>query len=645
MRKLTIVRLLALALFFSGVIIDNSLAAISCPSGVLSQPKGNSLYLYFPTSSDSGFLEYGVGDTSPLAPFDVADLDSGIGTTAQLRDRIFELVTDDYCEFNVKVQQTTSAPSPSESRWQIVGLGTDSETYLGGPLFGEAQAVDTNDAESQDYARVWAKSFKDAYGGTGEALEGTDSTLERWATAIGETTAHEAGHNYGAGHGHSAPRTGSAEDEQNNHIMATGSTGLTGEIRASRDRHFSDTAYEILGHNIGLNVKTLHNWDFINPNDTSANGMRIKLLTTASSLSIGWWYNGSRSPWQNPTVTNTGATQSFQGTTYNVFNLDFTSAKSWSGSTAGVVEAGDEFHTGASFTGSDSVIVFKVELFNGSISNASNRLPLSPRLPGYDAGTADLASGDFSINFFNTDPFAGDLIITNVQINRIPRMMDINAMISGADPVDIRGLPVQLTSAATFVTHAAIVENVKREMKLRDKLRLPIGKLTDKRSVDIVYGPKDCPPGSIGSGTSFPGKKTGATRSGGVGDAEGEEVLYCAKGNALSLFPSTYTYIIATVVQPNATYWDKAQSKFVTGPLASQVFYQVGGIVPDFNHNGTDDLIDIRTGVSPDINGNGVPDEAEKPIVTEDQDHDIMLWLLLLLAIILLLLILLWPRR
>lgn len=575
-------------------------ANAQCPSSILSQPKGNALYLYFPTASDSTFPSYngniGTGSTSPLATFDVANLDSGIGTTADLRTRIFEIVQDDYCEFNVKVNQTTAAPAPPEARWLIVGLGTDQATSSsGGNLFGLAQAVDTNDADAQDQARVWADSFGAACGVTGGSLSGTNSTLQRWANAIGETAAHEAAHNYGAAHGHSAPRAGSAEDEQNSHIMATGNTGLTCDIRASRDRHFSDTEYEILGHNVGLNIKTLHNWDFINPNDTSANGMRIQLLSTASSLSIAWWYNGASSPWRDPTITNTGTTQSFQGTTYNVFNLDFTAAKSWSGGADGVVGAGVEFHTGASFTGSDAVIVTRVQLLSGGTA-----LPLAPRLPGYDAGTADLSTGDFGLRFFNPDPGTGDLIITNLQVLRLPRMVDINAMVRGGELVDVRGHSVEPYS----------IRRVER-VKLSELSSISIGRLSDKRTVDILYGPKDCPPGSVGSGTKKPGQSPTAS----PGDSSGkEEVEYCHRGNALSLFPSAYTYVIATVVQPNAKFWDKAQNKFVTGNLESRLFYQFGGIVPDFNRNGIDDLLDIRGGVSRDGNQNGIPDDVEPTV-------------------------------
>lgn len=624
---------IAVLVLLGGSIGSVASAQASCPAGALATSKRQTLYLYFPTSSDSSFPDYSqVGaSTSPLNPFNVADLDAGIGTTAQLRQRIFELVTDDYCEFDVKVVSTTTAPSPSESRWQIAGVGTDSATYLGNALFGEAQAVDTNDVDPQDYARIWAKSFKDAFGGTGGALAGTNSTLQRWATAIGETTAHEAGHNFGLGHGHSAPRAGSAEDEQNNHIMATGSTGLTGEMRASRDRHFSDTEYEILGHNLGLTFETLHNWDFANPNDTNANKMQIKILSTAGSLTIGWFWTGTSSPWTNPTITNTGTTQTFQGTTYNVFILEFSAPKAWSGGTNGVVPPGIRFHTGASFTGGGPVVVYETKLFNGSTA-----LPLSPRLFGYDAGTADLASGDFALGMFNTDPSAGDLIIRNLQVVRLPRMLAIDAMVRDARPVDVRGRPVESISSTQV-----------KELRIgRERVALPIGKLTDKRHVDIIYGPEDCPDGSIGSGirgkaVRGPGEPTGP------GDVAVGELKYCHKGNALSLFPSTYTYILATVVAPNAKHWDPAQSKFVTGPLESRLFYQFGGIVPDFNNNGVDDLIDIRQGTSVDKNQNGVPDEAE-PVGARCCDlsrTNIILIVIVVLLVVIIVLVLLLGRQ
>jgi hypothetical protein len=127
------------------------------------------LYLYYPNSSDSNFPNYSLG-TSPLADFDVNDLDSGINES-DLIDRISQLVRRHYCEFDIRIVQTrtdvgTTNPNPTDTRWQVIGIGSDSKTTsTGGTLFGVAQDVDLGDADAQDFARVWADSFGTAYGG------------------------------------------------------------------------------------------------------------------------------------------------------------------------------------------------------------------------------------------------------------------------------------------------------------------------------------------------------------------------------------------------------------------------------------------------------------------------------------------------
>lgn len=589
------------------------LAGQSCPASALARPKGNIVYLYFPTADDATYPEHGQFgvNTSPLAAFDVSDLDAGIGTTAQLRQRIFEIVTDDYCEFNVEVIMTTTTPAPTEPRWQILGVGSDGN---GIGLFGEAQNVDTDDTDPQDYARVYAGAFGESYGGTGGALEGANSTLERWATAIGHTTSHEAGHNYGLAHGHSAPRGGSNEDQQTNHDMATGSSGLTGEIRAARRRHFSDTSYEILGHNIGLNLKTLHNWDFVNPNDQDARSLELTVLSEAASLTIDWYYNGVRSPWTSPTVASTGGTQDFQGTTYNVFTVTFNTAKSWNGGADGVAPAGVEFHVGATFAEPEAVIVYETLLRD----NGGNALALRPRIIGFDAGAADLATGDFALMIFNPDPEAGDLEIRDFRVQFLPRVADVQTMIDGDTLADLRGAPVIPVPVSRSYEPVGSFE-------LSDRRTIRLARLSDPRHVDIKADSTGC--------------QRGVIRTGGQGDIDSGELEYCADGTFLSLFPATTVYITATVVDPNARYFDPTVGDFVTGPLETKVFYQFAGFVPDFNGNGTDDLLDIRSGTSMDENQNGVPDDAEP------RGGIPLLWWLILVIVILLALILFWRLR
>lgn len=567
-----------------------SIALLLLTSCGPSQSARNTLYLYFPTSSDSTFPEYDDDlVTSPLAAFDVADLDSGIGSTAQLRNRIFEIVETDYYEFDVDVSMSTTMPSPAGARWQIVGIGTDSETfvYMGNTyyVFGVAQAVDTGDSDAQDYARVYASSFEDIYGNPGEALNGANSTLERWATAIGHTTSHEAGHNYGLSHANSAPVSGSGEDQQTNHIMATGSSGLTGEIRAGVTRHFSDTSYEILAHNIGLNINTIYNWDFTNPNDTDAHSLVIIILSEATTLTLDWFYDGNSSPWTNPTITSTGNTQSFQGKTYNVFELSFSTGTSWCCGSNGVVPPGQEFHIGTSFQETDPIIVYEVILKN----DTGNDLPLQPRTVGFDNGSADMASGDFELMLYNPNPEEGDLIIQELQIVYLPRLLYINSMVTDAKLQDFRGIAV-----LPYRPEKIILPNQRRQFEISESLSITLANLSNPRHVDITYDATGCkrgfnPPADVDVG----------------------EIEYCPEGTALSLFPATAIYLRATILDPKAEYFDSTTGEFVTGPLESKVFFQFAGFVPDFNDNGVDDLLDIREGTSSDKNKNGIPDEAE----------------------------------
>ncbi len=234
----------AVTLLLAGFIPSAEVRGQSCPSHALYSAKRQALYLFFPTATTNVTVD---GTTYSVAAFDVANLDSTIGTTAQLRSRIFEIVRDTYCELSVDVKTTTTAPAPTETRYEIVGIGTDTDSS---GAFGSAFSIDTGDAHGQGFARVWAQQFHSDYGGTGGALTGTNSTLERWATAIGGTVAHEPGHGYGLVHENAQPRPGTSEDAALNHVMATGNdfgstTFERGDNRARRIRHFSDTSFEI----------------------------------------------------------------------------------------------------------------------------------------------------------------------------------------------------------------------------------------------------------------------------------------------------------------------------------------------------------------------------------------------------------------
>lgn len=603
-RKLTGTLLFLLTvLFFAKPVI-----AQNCSEGSAASEKHHKIYLYFPTADDATYPEFGTplgyGATSPLKKFDVADLDASIGSTDDLINLILGVVADDYCEFDVKVVATKTKPVPTEAQWNIVGIGSDNDAVS--QLFGLAQNVDINNATAQDYARVWGGTYKALWAAGGSypplVLSGANSTLARWANCIGGTASHEAGHNYGLSHS-TVLRPG--EDPMPNHLMPAGSN-IDGEHRC-HNRHFSDESYEILGHNIGLNTFTLTNWDFINPNAQEAHSCVLTILTHAASLSFSRVYNGTLTPWANPTITASG-TATFQGGTYNKFLLTFSIPKTWGGGAPGIVAGGAPFHVGASFAEPDLFIVSEVRVKDAGGTD----LGLHPRVPSFDAGSADLATGDFMLKMINADAGNGPMKIANMQVYYLPRMGNLQNMVDGDTLRDNQGYPIHLQNASKNFTF-------ERNTTIKDNVSLKLAKYNDPRTLDITYDDKNCKKGLV--------RNVKGLRDGMFNDVE-----YCPKGIALSLFPATYVYMVATMVDPNATYYDRAQHKMVTGPLTTKVFYQFAGKVPDFNNNGIDDLIDIRTGTSIDANGNGIPDDGEHG--TPPPGGINWLWLIIIIIII-----------
>jgi hypothetical protein len=200
-------------------------------------------------------------NTSPAHRFDVTELPNYTGNTTDLENAVFDVVSDDYCEFDVQVRETNIAPLNTSGRRNTVAIGSDTDP-TNSATFGLAQSVDTGDATAVDFARVWAGTYQTQYGGAGQALNGANSTLDRWARSIGGTAAHEGGHNYGMSHADGLVLV-PGEDPVQHHIMAAGSN-YSGEDRAGYRRHFSDHEYSLLAANVGLSIQTMWNWDLIN---------------------------------------------------------------------------------------------------------------------------------------------------------------------------------------------------------------------------------------------------------------------------------------------------------------------------------------------------------------------------------------------
>jgi len=567
-----------------------SLAAPECYP-LFGTTKPNKLYLYFPTVADATYPEFGtpigVPATSPAHAFDISDLTSYGGTTSQLRDGIYDVVADTYCEFNVEVIKTTSAPAAIFPRRNTVAITTDDGTAANG-LFGLAQNVDTGDATPIDFGYVWGATYQGLFGGPGGELNGANSTVQRWARALGGTASHEAGHNYGLSHSDGlvlAP----GEDLLVHHLMAKGSN-YSGEDRAGYRRHFSDHEYSVLAANVGLSVATIWNWDFINPNAQAAKSVQIDFLSTQPALSIASPYNGSQSPWVNPTVSAALGTQMFNGLTYNRFRVTWSVGHAWAGHTpdgpgpavglSGEVAGGASFHVGTAFNGVNfntpaSVIITNVTLFDA----ANTPLALHPRALGFDSGAADAADGTFNIQAANVAGTPVQLASVNLQL--LPRLLSIDSMVSGEPRMlDVHGEPVSAWSEPQSIRLGATLQR-------GEALKFPIARLSDQRHV-VERVTRDCNRADRLSGPDTPS---------------------CRPGINIDLFPATTAYLAATVVDPKVKYWDYRRQAYVTGPLTSHMFLQVVGHHPDLNRNGTDDYLDILTGRSRDENGDGVPDE------------------------------------
>jgi hypothetical protein len=559
--------------------------------------KPNKLYVYFPTVGDATYPEFGtalgVPATSPAHSFNIADLTNyasigGTATAAALRDGIYQVVADTYCEFNVQVIQTATSPPTTAARRNTVAVTTDNASASG--LFGLAQSVDTGDPTAVDFAYVWGATYQGQYGGAGGALAGAKSTLDRWARALGGTTAHEAGHNYGLSHNDGLP-VATGEDVLEHHIMASGSH-YSGEDRAGFRRHFSDHEYAVLAANVGLSVQTIWNWDFVNPNAQAARKLRIDILATQASLTVSAPYNGNGSPWINPTVSASLGTQLFQGVTYNKFQVSWSTGHAWDGhavggpgpatGVSGEAAGGASFHVGTGFSGVDYNLPNPIILTNVTLFDASNTaLALHPRSVAFDVGAFDAADGTFAVQAMNVA--GAPMRVDDVRVRLLPRLLAIDYMVPGAERLlDVRD---QRFSALGEVKPVRLG----RTLGKGQTVVIPIARLADARHVVERVDAANCNPGDR---------------------LRGPDVASCKTGINVSLFPATTTYLTAAVTDPSARYWDFKIQKYVTGPLTSRVFLQFVGRHPDLNKNGADDYIDILSRRSRDGNRDGIPDEV-----------------------------------
>ena len=532
--------------------------------------KSHKLFLYFPAVDDASFPANFAGE-SPARHFDVAELDSSIGTTTALRNRIQDVVIDDFCEFNLQVLLTTTNPevmaSPPALR-HTEAIGTDNN---GGGAWGRSP---TSNADVL-FGRVWAGAYVACEGGDGAggcsmtgALTGANSTLDHWAQAIGGTAAHESGHTYGLNHTDDDPPTGACgefgpgpspgEDAFTRHLMPNGCR-LDGPARTTFRRHVSDIGYGILATNIGLSVQTMHNWDLVNPNAQAGHSLAIDFLSTLSTVSLTWSWAGSSSPWITPVVTPTG-TGTYHGATLNKYRITWSTPNpAWGGGPAGTVNGGGEFHIGATFTGvdfnqPDPIIIQNVILFDAG----SLPLALHPRLPIYDAGTLDSADGAFALNF--QPPVGTPLMLQQAVIYQLPRVASIDSMNGDQKPFAYNRMPIRPWSATKCAPQA-----------LRKGIRCVIAHSEDRPHILSVH--KVGEPNVYDCSKGIPWEQF-RKDSKGIPDVDGP---ICA-ASVRDPFPSTTVYVIATFLDPAVKHWDPKKKAYVRGPVTSKVYYQFAGV-------------------------------------------------------------------
>ncbi len=531
--------------------------------GAIDARKPNKLFLYFPTTDDPTFTNF-APLTSPARTFDIALLPNppAVGSTAQLRDRIYDVVATDYCEFNVQVlPPVTTNPDALVSppaRRNMVAIGADANGNASGVLFGQAQNVDIGDAAVVDHSRVWGGSYGVFCGTPGNVLDGANNTLDRWAMGIGGTAAHEAGHNYGLSH---STTLHAGEDPLVNHLMPSGNN-IPCADRVGHLRHFSDQDYGILANNVGLTIQSLANWDFINPNASNARGLRMEVLSLSATLTPTWSYFGptSRSPWLAPSVSGPLGTKVFKGTVYNRFLVTWNAPEPWvsatPGNLPGVVRGGEQFHVGAAFAEEDiqntstQVVISDIVLLDA----AGNPLALHPRVPTF--GSAALAAdGSFSFTFANLA--AANLVLRNLRAFVLPRQLDIHSMIFSKPGVidffDVQGQKMQPW----------------REVQLPTVAELPAGSADKPGEASFVLGNlfKD------GRNVRI---KTNAD-SNDVQGAVNEVNRPPLRALLTDPFPGASVMVTGELVEPGVPIWDPVQQKYIPGDLITNVFLQVAG--------------------------------------------------------------------
>ena len=126
------------------------------------------------------------------------------------------------------------------------------------------------------------------------------------------------------------------------------------------------------------------------------------------------------------------------------------------------------------FNQPDAIIIQNITLFDSS----SKALSLHPRLPMYDSGTLDTATGDFILHFYPDlaiDP--NPLILEESVLYQLPRVASIQSMMRDGRPFTFDGQEITPWSASRCEPSSGE----------RDTAVCKLGNLADRPHVEVTH--------------------------------------------------------------------------------------------------------------------------------------------------------------
>ena len=146
-------------------------------------PVAQVVFLDWDGGANIAILNVGTFD---LNPFDAADLGPYGGRTAELKDRIQQIVIDRYDGFNLTLLNSDDHAEPAGAHTTIYFGGSSSQA------FAISEKIDTTNSDPNDNAIIFTRAYRAAFVDI--------PTFDEIAVGVGNTVAHEIGHLLGLVH-------------------------------------------------------------------------------------------------------------------------------------------------------------------------------------------------------------------------------------------------------------------------------------------------------------------------------------------------------------------------------------------------------------------------------------------------------------